>query len=152
RGQRLLLARRPAAARGRSDRWLRRALCARLETSQDDAGTAPRTRWCGPSGCVRGFETLAAQAPQPPVGRAAPPLVDLVGGGGEDGLEVADDAEVDELEDRGLLVLVDRDDRLGGLHAGAVLDRTGDAGGDVELRGDGLAGLADLEAVRDPAG
>ena len=49
-------------------------------------------------------------------------------------MQVADDAEVDQLEDRGLGVLVDRHDRLGGLHAGAVLDRTGDAGRDVELR------------------
>src|SRR5690606_37252052 len=60
--------------------------------------------------------------------------------------------EVDELEDRGLLVLVDRDDRLGRLHAGPVLDRTGDARGDVQLRGDLLAGLADLRGVRVPAG
>ena len=66
--------------------------------------------------------------------------------------EVADDAVVDEVEDRGLGVLVDRDDGLRGLHAGAVLDGAGDAGGDVELRGDRLAGLADLVAVRVPAG
>ena len=79
-------------------------------------------------------------------------LVDLLGGRGQDLVQIAHHAEVDELEDRGFLVLVDGHDRLGGLHAGAVLDRTGDAVGDVELRGDGLAGLADLEAVRDPAG
>src|SRR5699024_6652201 len=66
--------------------------------------------------------------------------------------EVTDDAEVDELEDRRLLVLVDRDDRLGGLHAGAVLDRAGDARRDVQLRGDLLAGLADLRGVRVPTG
>src|SRR5215207_4596846 len=78
-------------------------------------------------------------------------LLDLLGRLREDGLEVADHTEVDELEDRRLLVLVDRDDRLGRLHAGAVLDRTGDAVGDVELRRHGLAGLADLERVRVPA-
>ena len=71
---------------------------------------------------------------------------------GSTAVQVADDAEVDELEDRRLLVLVDRDDRLRGLHAGAVLDRAGDAVGDVELRRDGLAGLADLEGVRVPPG
>ena len=71
---------------------------------------------------------------------------------GQDREEVADDAEVDELEDRRLLVLVDGDDRLGGLHAGPVLDRAGDAGRDVELGRDLLAGLADLVAVGVPAG
>ena len=44
-------------------------------------------------------------------------------------------------------VLVDRDDHLGVLHAGQVLDRAGDAEGDVELRRDDLAGLADLLVV-----
>src|SRR5688500_18529689 len=77
-------------------------------------------------------------------------LVDLLGHGREHRVEVADDAEVDELEDRRLLVLVDRDDRLGGLHAGPVLDGAGDAVGHVELRGDDLAGLADLEGVGVP--
>jgi len=48
----------------------------------------------------------------------------------------------------GLGVLVDGHDRLGGLHAGPVLDRAGDPDRDVELRGHGLAGLADLELVR----
>src|SRR3546814_849474 len=62
------------------------------------------------------------------------------------------DTEIDELEDRGLFVLVDGHDRLRGLHAGAVLNSTGDAVGHVELRRDGLAGLADLEGVRLPAG
>ena len=71
---------------------------------------------------------------------------------GQDREQVADDAEVDELEDRRLLVLVDGDDRLGRLHAGPVLDRARDAAGDVELRRHLLAGLADLRRVRVPAG
>src|SRR5689334_18739217 len=79
-------------------------------------------------------------------------LADLLGGGGQDLVQVADHAEVDELEDGCLLVLVDRDDGLGGLHAGAVLDGAGDAGGDIQLRGDSLAGLPDLVGVRHPAG
>src|SRR4051794_24068489 len=84
--------------------------------------------------------------------RSALALGDLFGHRGEDGVQVADDAEVDELEDRRLLVLVDRHDGLRGLHPGPVLDRAGDAGGEVELRGDGLARLADLVAVRLPPG
>ena len=70
---------------------------------------------------------------------------------GDDVEEVADDAVVDEVEDGGFGVLVDRDDGLGGLHAGPVLDGAGDAVGDVQLRRDGLAGLADLVGVRVPA-
>src|SRR3954453_8917792 len=67
-------------------------------------------------------------------------------------VEIADDAEVGELEDRGVGVLVDRHDVLGALHALLVLYRAGDAGGEVELRRDGLARLADLGGVRVPAG
>src|SRR5438309_7750922 len=66
-------------------------------------------------------------------------------------MDVADDAEIAELEDRRVRVLVDRDDRAGALHADLVLDRAGDAERDVELRRDGLAGLADLRRVRVPA-
>src|SRR3954463_8713870 len=47
---------------------------------------------------------------------------DLLGGGGDDLEQVADDAEVGQLEDRRLGILVDGDDGLAGLHAGAVLD------------------------------
>ena len=79
-------------------------------------------------------------------------LGDLLGGRRQHGVQVAHDTEVDELEDRRLLVLVDRDDGLRGLHAGPVLDRAGDAVRDVQLRRDRLAGLADLERVRHPAG
>src|SRR3954462_5550313 len=67
-------------------------------------------------------------------------------------VEIADDAEVGELEDRGVGVLVDRHDVLGALHAHLVLDRAGDARGQVELRRDGLARLADLGGVGVPAG
>src|SRR3954468_21912867 len=40
----------------------------------------------------------------------------------QDLVQIADDAEVGELEDRRVLVLVDRDDVLGRLHADLVLD------------------------------
>src|SRR3954453_764239 len=75
-----------------------------------------------------------------------------VGEFGQDLVEVHDDAEVGELEDRRVRVLVDRDDVLGVLHADLVLDRAGDAGRQVQLRRDRLAGLADLGGVGIPAG
>src|SRR4051812_23369264 len=71
---------------------------------------------------------------------------------GDDLVEVAHDAEVGELEDRCVRVLVDRDDVLRALHADLVLDRARDAGGEVELRRHRLAGLPDLARVREPAG
>src|SRR5262245_43122951 len=70
----------------------------------------------------------------------------------DDLVEVADDAEIGELEDRRVRVLVDRDDDAGALHADLVLDRARDADGHVELRRDGLARLPDLRRVRVPAG
>src|SRR4029077_407479 len=67
-------------------------------------------------------------------------------------VHVAHHAEVAELEDRRVRVLVDRDDGAGALHSDLVLDGAGDAERDVELRRDGLARLADLGRVRLPAG
>src|SRR5690242_11990004 len=78
-------------------------------------------------------------------------VLELLGQEGGDLEEVADDAVVGDLEDRGLRVLVDGADHLRGAHAGQVLDRARDAEAEVELRRDGAAGLADLEAVRAPA-
>src|SRR4051794_19880843 len=69
----------------------------------------------------------------------------------DDLVEIADHAEVGELEDRRVGVLVDRDDVLARLHADLVLDRSADARREVELRRDGLARLADLGGVRVPA-
>ena len=48
------------ALRGACDTWLRRALCARLETTQPGAGTDT-----GQSARSPGFETLASASPQP---------------------------------------------------------------------------------------
>src|ERR1700689_5398874 len=70
----------------------------------------------------------------------------------QDLVQIADDAEVGEFEDRRVRVLVDRDDVLRALHPDLVLDRARDAGGEVQLRRDRLAGLADLRRVRVPAG
>src|SRR4051794_992883 len=84
---------------------------------------------------------------------ALAPLAGLHGLGelGHDLVEVADDAEVGELEDRRVGVLVDGHDVLGALHADLVLDRARDPRGQIELRRDRLAGLADLRGVRPPA-
>ena len=67
--------------------------------------------------------------------------------------EVSDEAVIRDLEDRRLGVLVDRDDRARILDAGQVLDRAAEMPiGDVELRRNDLAGLADLQLVRRVAG
>src|SRR4029453_11975861 len=66
---------------------------------------------------------------------------------GHDLEEIPHDAVVGNLEDRGFLVLVDRNDGLAVLHAGEMLDRAGDADGDIEVRRHHLAGLADLVVV-----
>src|SRR3954453_24121759 len=100
----------------------------------------------------RGDRPARAKQSDGPWGRSGTALGDLVGELRGYLEEVTHDTEVGEFEDRGLGVLVDGDDRLGGLHAGAVLDRAGDADGDVELRRHGDAGLADLHGVRHPAG
>ena len=66
-------------------------------------------------------------------------------------MEVADDGVVGVGQDGGARVGVDRDDVLGAGAAGDVLDGAADAAGQVELRGDLGAGLADLLLVRAPA-
>src|ERR1700754_1578236 len=77
---------------------------------------------------------------------------DRLGQLGDDLVQIADHAEVGELEDRRVRVLVDGKDVLRVLHADLVLDRAGDAGRQVQLRRDALAGLADLGGVGVPAG
>src|SRR5262245_61631628 len=66
--------------------------------------------------------------------------------------QVAHDAVVRDLEDRGLGVLVHRADHLRRAHAREMLDGAGDAEAHVELRRDRPTRLADLEAMRTPAG
>ena len=65
--------------------------------------------------------------------------------------EIADHAEVGDAEDRRLGILVDGDDVLRRRHPGEMLDRAGDARGDVEIRTDHASGLADLMLVIDPS-
>src|SRR5690606_31568762 len=59
--------------------------------------------------------------------------------------QVTDHTEAGDLEDRGLRVLVHRDDRLARLHAGALLARTREAQRRLELRRHALPGVPDLE-------
>src|SRR5690606_26109002 len=66
--------------------------------------------------------------------------------------QVAHQADVGDLVDRRVRILVERHERAGVLDAGQVLDRAGDAHRQVQLGGDDLAGLADLQLVRDVAG
>src|SRR5690606_31071588 len=66
--------------------------------------------------------------------------------------QIAHQADVGDLEDRRVGVLVDRHDGARVLDAGQVLDRTADADRHVQLRGDDLAGLADLHLVGAVAG
>ena len=76
---------------------------------------------------------------------------DQLGQSGADIIQVADNAQVGHAEDGSLGVLVDADDEVGGAHAGQVLDSAGDAAGNIQLGADGLAGLANLMGVGDPA-
>src|SRR5690606_25742716 len=69
-----------------------------------------------------------------------------------DSEDVTHQADVGDLEERRVRVLVDGHDGAGVLDAGQVLERAGNADGHVLLRGDDLAGLADLHLVRAVAG
>src|SRR5215472_534032 len=66
--------------------------------------------------------------------------------------QIGNEAVIRDLKDRRLLVLVDGDDHLGVLHAGEMLDGTGDADRDIELGRHDLAGLAHLPIVGRIAG
>src|SRR5215472_3521573 len=79
-------------------------------------------------------------------------LAELRGQFGNGLVEIRDQAVVGHLEDRRVLVFVDRHDDLGVLHAGEMLDGAGDADGNVELGRHHLAGLADLPVVGRIAG
>ena len=78
----------------------------------------------------------------------SPGRVDHEGGHLE---EVAADAVVCDLEDRGVVAFVDGDDTGRVLHPGPVLDGTGDAQGHVQSGADGPAGLAHLVVGGEPA-
>src|SRR6202045_2827551 len=79
-------------------------------------------------------------------------LAERVGQFGNRLIQIRDQAVIGDLENRRVLILVDRDDHLGILHACEMLDRAGNADRDIELRRHHLAGLADLPVVRRIAG
>ena len=66
--------------------------------------------------------------------------------------DVAYDAVVGDFEDGGFGVAVDGDDGFAFVHAGEMLDCSGDADGYVEFRLHGFSGLAYLFGVGAPAG
>src|SRR5918995_59726 len=130
---------RTRARQARRRRSARRPRSARLPDRS--AGRSPPTA-----------RTAAGSPPgeRRPCSRPASP--DELGQLRHDRVQVADDAEIGELEDGRVGVLVDRDDRLRALHPDLVLDRARDPAGDVERRRDGLPRLTDLRGVRVPAG
>ena len=79
-------------------------------------------------------------------------LLDLSGQSGNYLIEVANYAVVCDIEDVSVSILVDGNDAVRAAHAGNVLDSAGDTASDVKLRSNGLAGLANLVSVCDPAG
>src|SRR2546427_578873 len=93
-------------------------------------------------------------APRGRVPRARPspsPLQELLELGAQERHhleEVPHDPVVGDLENRGLGVLVDGADHLGGPHPGQVLDGPRDPEAQVELGRDGPSGLSDLVAMR----
>src|SRR4051795_4882262 len=122
-----------------------------LETARAWSRTSSSCSLRSPLSLRRSQEVTRAKLPG--AARAsALALLDLIGQLRDDVEQVAHNAEIDQLEDRGLGVLVDGHDRLRRLHTGPVLDGTGDADRHVELRRYGLARLADLVGVRVPAG
>ena len=66
---------------------------------------------------------------------------------GEDFQRIPDDSQGRDRENGGLRILVDGDDVLGFIHAGGMLDGTGNPAGDVKGRSDGLAFLSFFQKV-----
>src|SRR5699024_6736252 len=83
--------------------------------------------------------------------RSAATADDLLVDGSDHLVEVADDRVVGPLDHRRFLIGVDGHECLRAFDSGHVLDRSGDPAGDVDVRGDPTAGLADLLGVRAPA-
>src|SRR5918997_7046661 len=100
----------------------------------------------GPTNSSAGFTGGGNSAGATPIRPRSAALLRLHGLGqlGEDLVQVPHDAEVRELEDRSVRVLVDREDVLRALHPDLVLDGAGDAGRQVQLGCHRLARLPDL--------
>src|SRR5215471_10483523 len=110
---------------------------ARWSAQLSPAGPAP-TMSTSASSCSRGTATLLG-------------LLQLFGQSGHDFEDVSDNAIVGNLEDGGVLVLVDRNNGARALHADDVLNGAADAQRKIKLRCHGLAGAPDLALHRKPA-
>src|SRR5436190_13368582 len=93
----------------------------------------------------------AMPAPRTTTSTATSAATQLLGHGRDDRQRIADDPQIRELEDRRVAVLVDGDHPARAADADDVLRRAADPDGDVDLRPDGLAGLADLHREGGPA-
>src|SRR5580698_10918469 len=111
-------------------------------------------RGCAPSSRLPVPLQNAGRNPYGPAGYplSLPELAERFGQFGNRLIQIRDQAVIGDLEDRRVFILVDRDDHLGILHAGEMLDRAGDADRDIQFRRHHLAGLADLPIVRRIAG
>src|SRR5207253_11451207 len=131
------------------------SVAAAMPTAVLQAGRVPRVRLgrgaitsgrTGTTASKSAVECLPA-APRPLVERGGQcpfSRSELFGQLRHDLEQIADQADVRDLEDRRLLVLVDGDDRLGILHPGKMLDRARNADRDIDFGRDNLAGLPDL--------
>src|SRR5512147_2522042 len=81
----------------------------------------------------------------------SPHLANFLDHDRQDFMDVADDTVGRDVENGRIGVLVDGNDNFRRLHARDMLDRAGDAAGDVQLGTDGLPGLAHLVGVGDPS-
>ena len=129
-------ARRDRAVRRRSCRWRRgRPRRDALARRRGRAGAVGFLRVCrrGGYGLAEARRTDACREP------------------GHDLEEVPHDAQFGDAEYLRVRVAVDGDDVLRRLHAGQVLDRAGQAHGQVQARGHGLAREANLVRVAQPA-
>src|SRR5512147_1443933 len=83
--------------------------------------------------------------------RLSPHLANFFDHDRQDFMDVADNAVGCDIEDGRVGVFIDGHDYFRRLHAGHMLDRAGDAAGDVQFGTDGLAGLAHLVGIGDPS-
>src|SRR3984957_19870570 len=111
-------------------------------------------RGCAPSSRLPVPLQNAGRNPYRPAGYplSLPELAERFGQFGNRLIQIRDQAVIGNLEDRRVLILVDRDDHLGILHAGEMLNRAGNADRDIKFWRHHLAGLADLPVVRRVAG
>ena len=75
-------------------------------------------------------------------------LAQLFGQLWHDFKKITDKAEVSHLEDRGLFILVDRNNHFGIFHASQMLNGAGNTDGNIEIRRYDFAGLAHLPIIR----